>query len=100
MLLGSGHLLWSEDRLFGPRSHGYRPRPATNPSMARQGVDDDVIRTIREFGRPVVFGDIAGRLAASGISKSQVHNAVYRLGKRGTIEARGSRGAMTYVLPE
>lgn len=68
--------------------------------MAKQGVDEDVIRTIRESGRPVRFGEIADRLNHEGISRSQVHNAVYRLGKRGRIQSSGSGAAMTYVIAD
>jgi Mn-dependent DtxR family transcriptional regulator len=63
------------------------------------GVDDDVIRVVREFGRPVRFGEIADRLLEHGVSRSQVHNAVYRLGKKGRVEREGSGGGMRYRLP-
>jgi hypothetical protein len=70
---------------------------ATKGSMARQGVDEDVIRAVRDFDRPVRFREIADKLAGEGISRSQVHNAVYRLGKKGRLQSAGSAGAMTYI---
>jgi DNA-binding transcriptional regulator PaaX len=68
--------------------------------MSGTSVDEAVVGAIRESGRPVRFGDIAERLAEHGISKSQVHNAVYRLGKRGRIQRSGSGGTMTYTIDE
>jgi DNA-binding transcriptional regulator PaaX len=68
--------------------------------MARQGVDEDVIRTVRESGRPVRFCEIAEQLEPAGISRSQVHNAVYRLGKKGRIQSSGSGASMTYVVAD
>lgn len=67
--------------------------------MARSNIDDVVVDVVREFGRPVRFREVADRLADKGISKSQAHNAIYRLGKRGGLRASGAGGAMTYVVP-
>jgi DNA-binding transcriptional regulator PaaX len=66
--------------------------------MSGMSVDEDVVRVVREIGRPVRFGEIAGHLAERGISRSQVHNAVYRLGKKGRIQGSGSGATMTYVV--
>ena len=66
--------------------------------MARSSIDGVVVDLVREFNRPVRFREIADGLAEKGITKSQAHNAVYRLGKRGTLRGSGSGGAMTYVV--
>ena len=68
--------------------------------MPREPVDDEVVALVRQFNRPVRFREIAAELSERGISKSQVHNAVYRLGKKGRLRGNGSAGAMTYVVPE
>src|SRR5689334_21413385 len=73
-------------------------RPGTNLPMTTHGIDDDVIRTIREFNRPVRFNEIADRLQIIGISRSQVHNSIYRLGKNGRLRRAGKGSSMTYVL--
>ena len=66
--------------------------------MIRRSVDEDVLRTVRDIGRPARFREIAERLEAYGISKSQTHNAVYRLGKKGRLRRAGSGAAMTYTV--
>ena len=68
--------------------------------MARNAIDDDVLAAVRELSRPASFGEIAAALADKGITKSQVHNAVYRLGQRGGLEKMGSSGRMLYRLPQ
>ena len=65
-------------------------------AVAPTGVDDAVLRAVSESGRAVRFAEIAARLSDSGITRSQVHNAVYRLGKRGDLRRAGSGAAMTY----
>jgi DNA-binding Lrp family transcriptional regulator len=68
--------------------------------MARQSVDADVIKAIQQLGRPARFREIADLLAPVGISRSQVHNAVYRLGKKGRLRSSGSASTMTYAVVE
>jgi hypothetical protein len=64
----------------------------------RQGIDQIVESTIRGFSRPVRFREIAAALAGEGITKSQVHNAVYRLGKKGRLRSEAVGSATTYVV--
>ena len=68
--------------------------------MTRSSVDGVVVEFVREVNRPVRFREIADGLVGRGITKSQVHNAVYGLGKRGRLRGTGSGGAMTYVVAE
>jgi hypothetical protein len=63
-------------------------------------MDEEVIRVVREFNRPVRFREIADKLGTAGITRSQVHNAIYRLGKNGRLRSSGSAGAMTYVAAQ
>lgn len=68
--------------------------------MGSQSIDADVISAVRDFDRLVRFAEIADRLANVGISRSRVHNAVYRLGKQGRLQSSGKGSAMTYVVAE
>jgi DNA-binding Lrp family transcriptional regulator len=65
--------------------------------MARKRVDDEVLATVRNLGRPARFREIAEAVEAQGFSRSQVHNAVYRLGKSGRLLRLGTRSSMTYM---
>jgi hypothetical protein len=60
----------------------------------------EVVRVVRELGRPVRFGEIAERLAQRGFSRSQVHNAVYSLHKSGRLSSRGGGSTMTYTVQD
>jgi hypothetical protein len=66
----------------------------------RQGIDQTVEATVRQFNRPVRFREIADTLAPRGVTKSQLHNAVYRLHKKGRLETQGSGSATAYVISE
>jgi hypothetical protein len=66
--------------------------------VAKPAIDDRVVDVVRKMARPVRFHEIADALASEGATRSQVHNAVYRLGKNGRLrkESLGGKG-MTYI---
>ena len=68
--------------------------------MTHTPVGEDVIQVVRDLNRPATFAEIASALERKGITKSQVHNAVYRLSKSGALDRNGSGGAMRYGLPK
>ena len=68
--------------------------------MARQGTDQIVEATVRQFNRPVRFREIADAVAPRGFTKSQLHNALYRLHKKGRLEAQGSGSATAYLISD
>ena len=68
--------------------------------MTQGGVDEEVTATVRECGGDMSFVEIAVALAARGITRSRVHNAVYRLGKAGRLSKSGSPGRMRYRVQE
>lgn len=65
--------------------------------MAREGIDDKVLEVVRDYGRPVRFAEVAKALEERGASRSQVHNALYRLGRKGRLRRSGAGTAMTYT---
>ena len=65
--------------------------------MARDGIDQDILTLLRQSNRPLRFREIVEALSARGITKSQVHNAIYRLGKRGHLVGSGSGSSMSYA---
>jgi hypothetical protein len=67
--------------------------------VGRQAIDDEVVAVVSELARPVGFREIADVLVARGATRSQVHNAVYRLGKKGRLRKESRSGAgMTYTV--
>ncbi|MDQ6883738.1 MAG: hypothetical protein M3077_05800 [Candidatus Dormibacteraeota bacterium] len=68
--------------------------------MTTRGTDQTVEEAIRLFNRPVRFREIAAALAENGVTKSQVHNAVYRLGKKGRLQATGAGSATSYSVAD
>jgi DNA-binding Lrp family transcriptional regulator len=63
-----------------------------------QAVNDEVLEAVRQLGRPAAFADIAKALEPKGATRSQVHNAVYRLAKAGKLRRIGSGSGMRYLV--
>jgi DNA-binding transcriptional regulator PaaX len=66
--------------------------------MAKHGIDAEVLAAVREFGRPVRFRELAEVLETRGATSSQVHNAIYRLVKRGGLQRSRIGAGMTYLV--
>jgi hypothetical protein len=68
--------------------------------MVKRGADQDVLDVLRELARPATFHELATVLDSRGITRSRVHNAIYRLTKAGQVQRIPAKSGMSYTLPD